>query len=160
LLLETLCSLTLEAEVGDGVTIWCQRDPTISGSLIFWYKQLKDSVPHLIGCKQPSPLQKCYFFTETERIVTSVHEKNTSLTITAVNVSDTGLYYCSYMELDVMIFSTSTSLQVKVTHTSVSSAGIFILTLVCVIVILLTVLILILKHRKASRTGAESGHNK
>ncbi|KAM9446804.1 uncharacterized protein Hap1MRO34_023293 [Clarias gariepinus] len=104
----------------------------------------------------------------------SVYEKNTSLIITAVNISDTGLYYCSYRKLDVMIFSNSTSLHVKgrhetvlttsdrekVKHISVFSTGIFMLTLVSVITILLTALILILKHRKALLTGAEGKSKK
>ncbi|KAF5891934.1 putative immune-type receptor 12a precursor [Clarias magur] len=113
LLSETLCSLTLEAEVGDKVTIWCQHDLTNTG-YIFWFKQIIGSVPLIMGCKKfrtSAPSVACHFFTESERIVMSVHDKNTSLTITAVNVSDTGLYYCSYSEK--MIFSNSTSLQVK-----------------------------------------------
>ncbi|KAF5900164.1 putative immune-type receptor 12b precursor, partial [Clarias magur] len=55
--------------------------------------------------------KNCHFFTESQRIVMSVYTKNSSLTITAVNVSDTGLYYCGYGE--EMIFSNSTSLHVK-----------------------------------------------
>ncbi|KAF5897352.1 Ig kappa chain V19-17-like, partial [Clarias magur] len=110
---ETLCSLTLEAEAGDKVTIWCEHDPTVANQ-IFWFKQTSDSVPLRLGCKQffkKSPAKTCYFFTESERIMMSVYPKNTSLTITAVNVSDTGLYYCSYSE--EIIFSNSTSLRVK-----------------------------------------------
>ncbi|XP_053085107.1 uncharacterized protein LOC117595959 [Pangasianodon hypophthalmus] len=172
LLSETLCSLTLEAEAGDNVTIWCQHNLTATDS-IYWFKHTCDSVPLLLGCKKfrtSAPLQSCYFFTESERIVMSVHGKNTSLTITAVNVSDTGLYYCSFS--DKMIFSNSTSLQVKgvnktfsenleKTTGSNSSAVFFMLTVVfgAVIVILLSVLIfIILKHRKAQR-GAEAEAN-
>ncbi|KAF4074688.1 hypothetical protein AMELA_G00242160, partial [Ameiurus melas] len=112
---ETLCSLTLEAEAGDNVTIWCQHGLTDTG-YIFWFKHTSDSVPLLLGCKKfrtSAPSENCYFFTESERIVMSVHGKSTSLTITAVTVSDTGLYYCSFMNLAKMIFSDSTSLQVK-----------------------------------------------
>nr|NP_001187234.1 novel immune-type receptor 12b precursor [Ictalurus punctatus]ABP02018.1 novel immune-type receptor 12b [Ictalurus punctatus] len=113
LISETLCSLTLEAEAGDNVTIWCQHGLT-NADKIYWFKHTSDSVPLLLGCKQfftSSPSENCYFFTESERIVMSVHGKNASLTITAVNVSDTGLYYCSFSEK--MFFSNSTSLQVK-----------------------------------------------
>ncbi|KAF5897368.1 putative immune-type receptor 12b precursor, partial [Clarias magur] len=95
---ETLCSLTLEAEAGDKVTIWCEFNPNVA-NYIFWFKHMSDSVPLLLGCKwftTSDPSVDCTFFTESERIVMSVHDKNTSLTITAVNVSDTGLYYCSY----------------------------------------------------------------
>ncbi|KAF4074729.1 hypothetical protein AMELA_G00242640 [Ameiurus melas] len=112
---ETLCSLTLEAEAGDNVTIWCQHDLK-HPETIFWYKHTCDSVPLLLGCKRylvSAPSENCLFFTESERIVMSVHDKNTSLTITAVNVSDTGLYYCSSIKLVKMNFRNSTSLQVK-----------------------------------------------
>ncbi|XP_017307162.1 uncharacterized protein LOC108255589 isoform X1 [Ictalurus punctatus] len=164
---ETLCSLTLEAEAGDNVTIWCQHGLTKTG-FIFWFKHTSDSVPLRLGCKKfrtSAPSENCYFFTESERIVMSDHGKNTSLTITAVTVSDTGLYYCSFS--DKMIFSNSTSLQVKgVNKTfsedkatdSDSSAVFFMLNAVfsAVIVILLCVLIfIILKNRKTLR-GAEA----
>ncbi|KAF5885607.1 Ig kappa chain V19-17-like, partial [Clarias magur] len=101
---------------------------------------------------------------EIERIVMSIKEKNTSLTITAVNVSDTGLYYCSYMELNQMIFSNSTSLHVKgcdfvvkmifLLFQAPDSPVFFMLTVGfgAVSVILLIVLIfIILKHRKTHR---------
>ncbi|XP_053530414.1 uncharacterized protein LOC108255589 isoform X2 [Ictalurus punctatus] len=164
---ETLCSLTLEAEAGDNVTIWCQHGLTKTG-FIFWFKHTSDSVPLRLGCKKfrtSAPSENCYFFTESERIVMSDHGKNTSLTITAVTVSDTGLYYCSFS--DKMIFSNSTSLQVKgVNKTfsedkatgSDSSAVFFMLNAVfgAVNLILLGVLIfIILKHRKTHR-GAEA----
>ncbi|XP_053509797.1 uncharacterized protein LOC128625482 [Ictalurus furcatus] len=171
---ETLCSLTLEAEAGDNVTIWCQHGLTDTDK-IFWFKHTSDSVPLLLGCKQfrtSAPSPTCYFFTESERIVMSVHGKNTSLTITAVNVSDTGLYYCSFMKLDQFNFSNSTSLQVKghdktlskdterangnltPFQVSVCSGVFFILSMILapLIMILLGVLIFnILKHRKMHR---------
>ncbi|XP_053509799.1 uncharacterized protein LOC128625483 isoform X2 [Ictalurus furcatus] len=160
LISETLCSLTLEAEDGDNVTIWCQHDLKHPDK-IFWFKHTSDSVPLLLGCKQfftSAPSQTCYFFTESERIVMSVHGKSTSLTITAVNVSDTGLYYCSFRQLDQMNFSNSTSLQVKgifpVLQDPDCSSVFFMLNAVfgAVIVILLGVLIfIILKHRKTHR---------
>ncbi|KAF5882175.1 Ig kappa chain V19-17-like, partial [Clarias magur] len=164
LLSETLCSLTLEAEAGDKVTIWCQHDLTETG-YIYWFKHTCDSVPLLIGCKQflkSAPSQSCYFFSESERIVMSVHDKNTSLTITAVNVSDTGLYYCSYMEKNRITFSDSVYLRMKGLNKTLSKitdrangsdspAVSFMLTVglgsVIVNVILLGVLIIILKHK-------------
>ncbi|XP_058231680.1 uncharacterized protein LOC131343767 [Hemibagrus wyckioides] len=150
LLSETLSSPNLEAEAGDNVTIWCQHDLTET-SFIFWFKQTSDSVPLLLGCKRfrtSAPSETCYFFSESERIVMSVHGSKTSLTITAVNVSDTGLYYCSFTQLEQVRFRNSTNLQVK---GSVSPAVFFMLIVVfgAVIVFLLTVLIfIILKHRK------------
>ncbi|XP_060763409.1 uncharacterized protein LOC132872530 [Neoarius graeffei] len=158
LLSETLCSLTVEVEAGDNATVWCQHELTAPGP-IFWYQHTSDLVPLLRGCKRfftSLQLENCIFFTESERIVMSIHGKNTSLTITAVNVSDTGLYYCSFIDLNQVNFRNSTFLQVK---GSVSSPVFFILTVVfgAVIVILLSVLIfIILKHRETHRgAGAE-----
>ncbi|XP_047665673.1 uncharacterized protein LOC125140417 [Tachysurus fulvidraco] len=156
----------LEAEAGDNVTVWCQHDLK-NPDTIFWFKQSCDSVPLLLGCKRfltSAPSKSCYFFSESERIVMSVHGSKTSLTITAVNVSDTGLYYCSFTEK--MIFSNSTYLQVKGNKTSsisdraegsVSLAVFFKLTVVfgslVTVVFLLGVLIfIIVKHRK-THTG-------
>ncbi|XP_053337547.1 uncharacterized protein LOC128509738 [Clarias gariepinus] len=173
LLSDTLCSLTLEAEAGDKVTVWCQHNLTRTG-YIYWFKHTSDSVPLLIGCKQfftSAPSETCYFFTESERIVTAVHDKNTSLTITAVNVSDTGLYYCIYMEKNQIPFSDSVYLRVKGVNKTLTKitdrangsdcpAVSFMLTAVfgavIVIVILLSVLIfIILKHK-----GHEASKNK
>ncbi|XP_053466756.1 uncharacterized protein LOC128599271 [Ictalurus furcatus] len=180
LISETLCYLTLEAEAGDNVTIWCQHGLT-NADKIFWFKHTSDSVPLLLGCKQfftSAPSQKCYFFTESERIVMSVHGKKTSLTITAVTVSDTGLYYCSFS--DKMIFRNSTSLQVKGHNktlskdterangnltpfqVSVCSGVFFILSMILapLIMILLGVLIFnILKHRKMHRGDKTDRHD-
>ncbi|KAI5615199.1 putative immune-type receptor 10a isoform X2, partial [Silurus asotus] len=115
LLSETLCSFTIEAEVGESVTIWCQHKLTASGS-IFWFKHTTDSVPLLLGCKTfrtSAPSQNCYFFKDIERLVMSVQPENTSLTITALNISDTGLYYCSFTESGQVIFRNVTYLHVK-----------------------------------------------
>ncbi|GAA6066285.1 uncharacterized protein LOC113638515 [Tachysurus ichikawai] len=150
---------TLEAETGDNVTVWCQHDLK-RPETIFWFKHTSDSVPLLLGCKKFStsaPSKSCYFFSESERIVMSVHGSKTSLTIAAVNVSDTGLYYCSFSER--MIFSNSTYLQVK--KCSASNAVFFILTVVfgSVTVFLLGVLIfIILMHRK-THTGDITNRN-
>lgn len=122
LLSETPGSSALEAEAGDNVTIWCQHELKHAG-YIFWLYQYLDtaslsntSVPLLIGCKHfktLGPSETCYFFTERERILISVHDKTTSLTITAVNGSDTGLYYCSFMQLNQISFRSSSYLRVK-----------------------------------------------
>ncbi|XP_026995585.2 uncharacterized protein LOC113638513 [Tachysurus fulvidraco] len=171
LLSETQNSLTLEAEAGDNVTIWCQHDLKLPDT-IFWFKHMSDSVPLLLGCKKFFPSassESCYFFSESERIVMSVHGSKTSLKITAVNVSDTGLYYCSFTEK--MIFSNSTYLQLKTgnktlsisdrSEGSVSPAVFFIMTVVfgSVTVFLLGVLIIILKHRKTHTGDITDGHD-
>ncbi|KAG7318661.1 hypothetical protein KOW79_018416, partial [Hemibagrus wyckioides] len=156
LLSETLNSLSLEAEVGDNVTIWCQHDLKRSDN-IFWFKHTSDSVPFLLGCKRfltSAPSEPCYFFSESERIVMSVHGSKTSLTITAVNVSDTGLYYCSFMHLDQVRFSNTTYLQMK---GSVSLDLSFILNVVFGAVIVF--LLIILKHRKTHAGDTTDRHD-
>lgn len=119
---ETLCSLILEAEDGENVTFWCQHELTVTG-YIFWLFQFlhpasldTTSAPLLIGCKHfktSGPPETCYFFTESKRAVFSVDGKKTSLTVSAVNVSDAGLYYCGFMKLNQISFSNSTYLSVK-----------------------------------------------
>ncbi|XP_060763441.1 uncharacterized protein LOC132872560 [Neoarius graeffei] len=176
LLSETLCSLTVEVEAGDNATVWCQHELSDTGYIV-WFKHTSASVPLLLGCKKfrtSAPSQNCYFYNEIERIVMSVHGKNTSLTITAVNVSDTGLYYCSFIDLNQVNFRNSTFLQVKDRNKtlsenpdrakgSVPSSVFFLLTVVfgAVIVILLSVLIfIILKHRETHRgAGAEDNED-
>ncbi|KAK3538679.1 hypothetical protein QTP86_012564 [Hemibagrus guttatus] len=132
LLSETLSSLTLEAEAGDNVTIWCQHD--LKGpEKIFWFKHTNESVPLLLGCKKfrtSAPSEPCSFFSER-------------------------FYYCN--SGDKMILSNSTFLQVKDCR---CPAVFFILIVVfgAVIVFLLGVLIfIILKHRKTHR-GAEANN--
>ncbi|KAF5891937.1 putative immune-type receptor 12a precursor [Clarias magur] len=122
LLWETLCSSTLEADPGDNVTLWCQHELDLAG-YIYWFYQNSStaalsttSVPVLTGCrhfKTSGPANECYFYSGTKRMVMSVQGKNTSLTITAVNVSDTGLYYCGFMQLNQISFSNSSYLRVK-----------------------------------------------
>ncbi|XP_046698306.1 uncharacterized protein LOC124380978 [Silurus meridionalis] len=166
LLSETLCSSILEAEVGDDVTIWCKHELKHTDQ-IFWFKHTNDSVPLLLGCKQirtSAPSQNCYFFTESNRMVMSVQGENTSLTITAVNVSDTGLYYCSSIRLDQIIFGNSTSLRVeggnktfpKIPHIEKGSYGVFfMLSVMSVIVFLLCGLIFFIQNHRKIHTGAK-----
>ncbi|KAF5891946.1 Ig kappa chain V19-17-like [Clarias magur] len=91
----------------------------------------------------------------------SVQGKKTSLTITAVNVSDTGLYYCGYMEQNRIAYSDSVYLRVKGLNKTLSKiteraegsdypAVFFMLTVVfaAATVILLSVLIIKLKDGK------------
>ncbi|XP_060763859.1 uncharacterized protein LOC132872790 isoform X2 [Neoarius graeffei] len=181
LLWEIACSSALEAEPGDNVTLWCQHDLDHAGYISWFYQYLNTaslsstSGPRLIGCKHfktSGPPQNCYFYKETERMVISVHGRNTSLMITAVTVADAGLYYCSFMQLSQISFSNSSYLKVKggketlpmnsdrAPECSASSPVFFILTVVigAVIVILLGVLIIVLKHRKTRRVDNPEAH--
>ncbi|XP_062843271.1 uncharacterized protein LOC134302155 [Trichomycterus rosablanca] len=121
LLSETLWSLPLEAEPGENVTIWCQHDLTRAG-YIFWYKQyfvtasMTTSLPVLVGCKHfklSDPSSECYFFNGHKRMDMSVHMTTTCLTIITVDPADSAFYYCSFIKMNHMKFSTSTYLQVK-----------------------------------------------
>ncbi|XP_036419420.1 uncharacterized protein LOC118803033 [Colossoma macropomum] len=114
--LSSQAGLTVEADPGDDVTLCCQHSLTSSGYL-FWFKQTNGSVPVLVACKQYKlfdPSVSCYFFNEYEQMVMTVEGKNSSLIITAANHSDSGLYYCSFLQHNHMIFSNATYLQVKV----------------------------------------------
>ncbi|KAI4896300.1 hypothetical protein NFI96_027929 [Prochilodus magdalenae] len=95
-----------------------------------------------------------------------VNSVNSSLTITAVQDSDSGLYYCSRLENKYMIYSTTTYLHIREKFPASSnepdgddrwSDGFFILALVggAVMVVLLSVLLVllftVLKYRRQHR---------
>ncbi|KAI4886118.1 hypothetical protein NFI96_004716 [Prochilodus magdalenae] len=95
-----------------------------------------------------------------------VNSVNSSLTITAVQDSDSGLYYCSRLENKYMVYSTTTYLHIREKFPASSnepdgddrwSDGFFILALVggAVIVVLLSVLLVLLftmlKYRRQHR---------
>lgn len=104
------------------MTIWCHHDLYRAG-YISWYKHISTSVPALVACKQftlSGQMQKCYFSPKSERMVMSVDRKKTSLMIPAVHVSDTALYYCSFIDLDEIIFSNSSYVSVKVNTVTAS----------------------------------------
>ncbi|KAI5616859.1 hypothetical protein C0J50_23595 [Silurus asotus] len=157
LLSETLCSFMLEAEVGESVTIWCQHGQTVT-TFLLWFKHTTDSVPLLVGCKKfrtLTPSESCYFYKDTERLVMSVQPENTSLTITALNISDTGLYYCSTMAMSKLSFRNSTYLHVKgVNKTQVTENKVTVFG--SVVVILLSVLIFILLKHRNTHGGGEA----
>uniref|UniRef100_A0A4W4E1F1 Ig-like domain-containing protein n=1 Tax=Electrophorus electricus TaxID=8005 RepID=A0A4W4E1F1_ELEEL len=102
---------TQMAEPGVDVTMWCQHSLHGSGS-IFWIKQTSNSVPQCVACKNHKS-KNCYFFTPNNRTVMSVNDKNASLTITVVDPTDSGLYYCSLLLNDKITFSNTTYLHVK-----------------------------------------------
>ncbi|XP_035382164.1 uncharacterized protein LOC118241384 isoform X2 [Electrophorus electricus] len=139
------------AEPGVDVTMWCQHN--LHGhAFIFWIKQTSNSVPQSVACKNRNS-NNCYFFTPNNRTVMSVNDKNASLTITAVDPTDSGLYYCSLLLNDKITFSNTTYLHVKG-----DCVGLFTLTVAfgAAIVFLLSSLLIIYnkqKNRKDMKDG-------
>uniref|UniRef100_A0A4W4EZE9 Ig-like domain-containing protein n=1 Tax=Electrophorus electricus TaxID=8005 RepID=A0A4W4EZE9_ELEEL len=82
---------------------------------VYWFKHTDSSVPVYISCqyyKIFSPSSLCYFVNQSKRIVMTVNSQNISLTIKAVNHTDSGLYYCGTQPRDFISFSNATYLQV------------------------------------------------
>ncbi|XP_036419127.1 CD226 antigen-like isoform X1 [Colossoma macropomum] len=175
--LSSQAGLTVEAEPGDDVTLWCQYSLSLS-SYLFWFKQTNNSAPVFIACRyytvSSSSSNSCFFITESNRSVMRVNSMNSSLTITAVNHSDSGLYYCSTQREQFMTFSNTTYLQIrerynmsftnadKSTEAVCTSNVVPMLVLVfgAVIVVLLSVLLFLLfntlKYRKQHREDSDS----
>uniref|UniRef100_A0A8B9HCB9 Ig-like domain-containing protein n=1 Tax=Astyanax mexicanus TaxID=7994 RepID=A0A8B9HCB9_ASTMX len=116
LLAVSVCSQAgVEVVAGDNITLWCRHGLSESDYL-FWCKHTNNSVPVYIACRyysltlRPNP---CRFITENERVEMMVNSENSSLTIRSVNVSDSGLYYCSSLYQKYMIYSHSTYLQIR-----------------------------------------------
>uniref|UniRef100_A0AAR2IVN3 Ig-like domain-containing protein n=1 Tax=Pygocentrus nattereri TaxID=42514 RepID=A0AAR2IVN3_PYGNA len=112
--LSSQAGLTVEAEPGDDVTLWCKHS-LIKSNYLFWYKHTWSSVPDRVACKyySLSSSNTCFFIPESNRSVMRVNSTFSSLTITAVNLSDSGLYYCSSVENKDITFTTATYLQLK-----------------------------------------------
>uniref|UniRef100_A0AAY5EAN3 Ig-like domain-containing protein n=1 Tax=Electrophorus electricus TaxID=8005 RepID=A0AAY5EAN3_ELEEL len=111
-------TLKLVAESGDDVTLWCQHN-LMELTYIYWFKHTNHSVPGCVACHlyiKYSELRPCSesstFVNQSKRIVMTVNSQNISLTITAVNHIDSGLYYCGIQQNIDISFSSATYLQV------------------------------------------------
>uniref|UniRef100_A0A4W4E268 Ig-like domain-containing protein n=1 Tax=Electrophorus electricus TaxID=8005 RepID=A0A4W4E268_ELEEL len=142
LTLDSPDTLILVAEPGDDVTIWYQHN-LMEAAFIYWFKQTNHSVPHHVACQlylQYSSSRPCSLVNQSKHIVMTVNSQNTSLTITGVNYTDSGLYYCGIPRSTHISFSNATYLQVIVVFGGV-------------IVILISVLLVMLKRRKQHQNG-------
>uniref|UniRef100_A0A4W4DP01 Ig-like domain-containing protein n=1 Tax=Electrophorus electricus TaxID=8005 RepID=A0A4W4DP01_ELEEL len=107
-------TLILVAEPGDDVTLWYQYN-LMKPAYIHWFKHTDHSVPDQLHCqfyKKYYATSPCDFIKQSNQIVMSVNSQNTSLTITAVNYTDSGLYYCGIWHSNNISFSNATYLQV------------------------------------------------
>uniref|UniRef100_A0A4W4E2Z7 Ig-like domain-containing protein n=1 Tax=Electrophorus electricus TaxID=8005 RepID=A0A4W4E2Z7_ELEEL len=147
-------TLILVAEPGDDVTIWNQYDQIEPGH-IYWFKHTNHSVPHRVACQlylKYSPSHPCSLVNQSKHIVMTVNSQNTSLTITGVNYTDSGLYYCGIPRSTQISFSNATYLQV-IAHCFSEVYFMLIVVFGGVIVILISVLLVMLKKRKQHQDG-------
>ncbi|XP_035381836.1 uncharacterized protein LOC118241295 [Electrophorus electricus] len=155
-------TLILVAEPGDDVTLWYQHEQT-TPTYISWFKHTDSSVPVYISCqyfRNNSASSHCSFVNQSKRTVMSVNSQYTSLTITAVNPTDSGLYYCGIRRGSQISFSNATYLQVRARIETPSKGSseealwssdvFFMLTAVFtgVILVLISVLLFMLKKKK------------
>ncbi|XP_051756423.1 uncharacterized protein LOC127516125 isoform X3 [Ctenopharyngodon idella] len=106
----------MSARPGDNVTIWCQHTAK-TGKYIHWFKQTNSAVPlsivYMMITYQLKELQIKYLNGfQPDRLVMSLHTKNTSLRIINVDISDSGLYYCGW-DSRVITFGNGTHLDIK-----------------------------------------------
>uniref|UniRef100_A0A8C1GJS2 Ig-like domain-containing protein n=1 Tax=Cyprinus carpio TaxID=7962 RepID=A0A8C1GJS2_CYPCA len=108
-------STNFTARPGDNITIWCQHTSEI-GKNIHWFKQSNSDVPlSIVYMMLPFELEvKATYLNgfQPDRLVMSLNRKNTSLRISNVDISDSGLYYCGWQNW-VMTFGDGTHLDIK-----------------------------------------------
>uniref|UniRef100_A0A4W4E0G0 Ig-like domain-containing protein n=1 Tax=Electrophorus electricus TaxID=8005 RepID=A0A4W4E0G0_ELEEL len=112
LTLDSPDTLILVAEPGDDVTIWYQHN-LMEAVFIYWFKHTNHSVPHHAACQlylQYFSSRPCSLVNQSKHIVMTVNSQNTSLTITGVNYTDSGLYYCGIPQSTHISFSNATYL--------------------------------------------------
>uniref|UniRef100_A0A4W4E450 Immunoglobulin V-set domain-containing protein n=1 Tax=Electrophorus electricus TaxID=8005 RepID=A0A4W4E450_ELEEL len=100
-------TLILVAEPGDDVTIWYQYNRT-EPARIYWFMHTDHSVPHHVACQlylKYSASSPCSFFNQSKQMVMSVKSQYSSLTISAVKHTDSGLYYCGIWQSTDIYFS-------------------------------------------------------
>uniref|UniRef100_A0A672MC63 Ig-like domain-containing protein n=1 Tax=Sinocyclocheilus grahami TaxID=75366 RepID=A0A672MC63_SINGR len=164
------------SQPGDNVTIWCKHTSN-TGKYIHWFKQKNGAVPlSIVYMMLPYELEvKATYLNgfQPDRLVMSLNSKNSSLRISNVEISDSGLYYCGWQNW-VMTFGVGTQLDIKgntffstsTISTRDCSENIFYkLTFIfggiffILIIILLTTLIIKRKDRNTQGKGNSEPHS-
>ncbi|RXN15599.1 putative immune-type receptor 12 precursor [Labeo rohita] len=115
--LQVLLSIAnIQAQPGQSVTMWCSHDIHVTGDL-YWFKQTDEAVPiTIVRMLYTESLQKVepkYYNSFTkDSMVMDQFNRNTTLTIKEVKISDSGFYFCGATGYH-MNFGSGTRLEVK-----------------------------------------------
>ncbi|XDV27554.1 hypothetical protein PO909_031058, partial [Leuciscus waleckii] len=78
---------------GDSVTLECTYDSSSSYVLLYWYRQFSNTQPQFVLVK--GGRSETYENIPDHRFGSTTSQTSTSLTITAVTLSDSVLYFCA-----------------------------------------------------------------
>ncbi|XP_069041628.1 uncharacterized protein [Lepisosteus oculatus] len=87
----------VSATEGDSVTLDCSYSTSITDPYLYWYRQYPQQAPELILYKRRSWDSSSTYKADfaRSRFTTIVTDKSTTLTITTLSLSDTGVYFCA-----------------------------------------------------------------
>nr|CAI21229.1 novel immune-type receptor 10.2 [Danio rerio] len=107
----------IQAQQGETVSMWCSHNIRVTGNL-YWFKQIDSAVPvtimHMLFTESLQKVEPTYFneFTKN-RLFMNQFSKSTLLAIINVTTSDSGFYFCGFMDYHIQ-FGNGTRLDVKV----------------------------------------------
>ncbi|KAI7792996.1 uncharacterized protein LOC130546399 [Triplophysa rosa] len=179
--LTVMCpAVSMKVLTGDNVTMWCEHTIHVTGNLC-WFKQTAGAVPILVVCmiytESLQSVEPRYSNNFTKNhLIMYMCGKKTTLTITDVNISDSGFYFCGAMDYNIKFFNggrlevkeknemssknATENLKKDQKKCPVSSENIFFsMTLLFggIIIFTLSILLIlaIIRHHKQQRRGAE-----